>query len=152
MAAAFTDHTGSWGGSNQFRLMPTDPLHEAPATADVTIAAAGTLVSIAYTWSHPQDGDQDGLLVVGADDAGELTALWGDSWHQLPPMTLTGSTDEGRLVVGYEYAGGWHWRIIVDATVPGALGLRMENAPPPSEDPEGTGAYAAMAAAFGRPG
>lgn len=64
MAAAFDDHTGSWGGSNQFRLMPTDPLHEAPATADVT---------------------------------------------------------------GRHGQGGWHWRIVVDATVPGALGLRMEN-------------------------
>ena len=33
---AFSDHTGFWTGTNEFRLMPTDPPHAAVATADVS--------------------------------------------------------------------------------------------------------------------
>ncbi len=31
------DHSGPWRGSNGFRMMPTDPIAEAPATATVTV-------------------------------------------------------------------------------------------------------------------
>jgi hypothetical protein len=46
-------------------VKPDDPFVEAAATADVTIASAGNLASIGYTWSHRDDGPQDGLLVLG---------------------------------------------------------------------------------------
>lgn len=142
-------HMGSWSGTNGFRLMPTDPPHDAPATAEVSVAAAGHLTAIAYTWSHPQDGEQDGLLVIGPDDSGGVIALWGDSWHQSPePKVLVGTIDDGTITVGYEYGGDWRWQITVDPGDPEALGLRMDNVVPESAatDIVVAGPYAAMAA------
>ena len=73
--------------------MPSDPLVEFPARVIVTTAAADYLTSVAYSWEHPDDGAQDGLLVIGsADEHGSLVVMWGDSWHQKPtPMMLSGS-------------------------------------------------------------
>ena len=94
LAAAFAAATGPWAGSNGFRMMPADPFSTRPSTATLTLAAGGSLLSFAYTWSHPEDGDHEGLLVIGPDDAGRLVGLWADSWHQQPaPMPMTGSLD-----------------------------------------------------------
>ena len=133
LPAALIEAVGSWAGANGFRLMPADPLDEAAATAEVSAAAAGTLVAIAYTWSHPADGAQDGLLVVGAaEEPGAATALWADSWHQSPaPRSLTGTIDGGVVTVGADYGGGWRWHITIDPTDPATLRLRMDNVIPP---------------------
>lgn len=143
-------HSGSWTGSNGFRLMPDDPLHEGPGTALVSTASAGHLVAIAYTWAHPHDGEQDGLLVIGPGEAeGGVVAFWGDSWHQAPsPRVLTGSMDGGTIVVDYEYGDDWMWLISVDITDPEALGLRMDNVIPASAatDALAAGPYPAMVA------
>lgn len=119
----------TWTGSNAFRLMPTDAAHDAVATADVTQAAGGNLVSIAYTWLHPDDGAQDGLLVLGPGPDDSAVALWGDSWHQTPAaQVLTGSVEAGVWTVGHDYVPGqWRWRIVVDASATAELVLRMEN-------------------------
>jgi len=143
----FAGHTGHWTGTNSFRMMPDDPFVDAAATADVTIAAAGNLTSIGYAWSHPDDGPQDGLIVLGLDDDGRSTAFWGDSWHQQPaPKVLSGSADGGRVVLGYEYGGGWEWRITVDATDLQSLTIQMDNVIPPNESTAqiAAGAYVAM--------
>ena len=55
------DFAGAWTGTNEFRLMPTDPFAEAPATASVTLGAGGNLVTVAYTWAHPDDGPRQGV-------------------------------------------------------------------------------------------
>ena len=143
-------HVGRWTGSNAFRLMPSDVPHVAAATADVSTAAAGNLTAIAYTWAHPNDGAQDGLLVIGPDDDHDgAVAFWGDSWHQSPQATvLAGGFVDGCLVVSYSYGGDWRWQIIIDATTPDSLGLRMENVVPEAAatDTVDPGAYAAMLA------
>ena len=59
---------GSWAGTNGFRLMPTDALFDAPATASVTTVAGGHAVVVTYTWVHPQDGPQGGTMLVGSPD------------------------------------------------------------------------------------
>lgn len=145
--AALTDRAGPWAGTNGFRLLPSDPLHDAPATAEVARKAGGNLVTVTYTWSHPDDGAQDGLLVMGAGgDPGAIIALWGDSWHQSPePRVCPGIAEGGVLTVGYEYAPGWHWEITVDPTDAAALRVRMDNVVP-DDAGEGTaaGAYPAM--------
>ena len=145
---SLADLAGAWIGTNGFRLMPTDSPHVAAATADVSTAAAGHLTKIAYTWSHPDDGAQDGLLVVGPrGDAPGAVAFWGDSWHQQPdPVVLPGELQDGVLVVSYEYGGDWRWQITVDATDPEVLTLRMDNIVPQSAAGEGgfAGAYSAM--------
>src|SRR5262249_13575188 len=131
---SLTQCVGTWSGMNGFRLMPTDPLHDAPATATVSLGAGGNLALVAYTWSHPTDGAQDGLLVLGLDDEDRVTAFWGDSWHQKPePDALGGGVEGGVVAVGYEYAPGWHWAIVVDSTSAEALQIRMDNAVPRTE-------------------
>jgi hypothetical protein len=94
------------------------------------------LTSISYSWEHPQDGPQDGLLVVGsagADDS--LMAIWSDSWHQQPiPMSLSGSHGAGATVeLEGDYGGGWGWRIVIDASDPENLRMRMDNVVPPDQ-------------------
>jgi hypothetical protein len=135
--------------------MPTDEPYAASATAEVSVAAGGHLAVIAYTWSHREDGGQDGLLVIGPDEApGKVAALWGDSWHQAPAARLLhGAIDGAVITVGASYAEGWDWNISVDATDAGSLRLRMDNVVPASaaaaQGQQG-GAYWAMDAELRR--
>ncbi|MHA6695266.1 hypothetical protein [Homoserinimonas sp. A520] len=144
----FAKHVGTWHGSNDFRLMPSDPFHSAPAGGTVLRAAGGNLATITYNWAHPDDGEQSGQLVVGAgEEGGTVVAFWGDSWHQHPsPRTLFGTVENGVVIAGYEYADGWWWNVTVDLSDEAALLLRMDNVVPESEgnaDFAG-GAYPAM--------
>jgi hypothetical protein len=110
--------------------MPTDELYDAPATAELRTAADGHDLVLMYTWTHPADGLQDGVLVVGSpeDDRPVVTAAWGDSWHQKPAMrTLTGSLIERRLEVTADYGGGWRWAISLDGSRDDRLALTMDN-------------------------
>ena len=147
-------HVGDWRGSNDFRLMPTDPVHTAPAAATVAMAAGGTLATITYTWSHPEDGEQEGLLVVGlGEDEGAVVAFWGDSWHQHPsPKMLLGTVDGGVVTLDYEYGEGWRWQIFVDVSDEALLQLRMDNVVPDAgEGADFRGAvYSAMVASLTR--
>jgi hypothetical protein len=127
-----SESVGTWVGTNGFRLMPTDPLAELPARVTVTTAAGGHLTSIAYWWEHPDDGPQDGLLLLAqAEGNGSLIAVWGDSWHQKPaPMILSGTQGmDAALEFEGEYGGGWRWRIILQAA-DASLRMEMDNVIP----------------------
>ncbi|MBC9715548.1 hypothetical protein H9Y04_23650 [Streptomyces sp. TRM66268-LWL] len=149
---------GEWTGTNGFRLMPDDPLSERPATATLALAAGGHLTSLTYSWEHPDDGPQEGLLVIGrAEDgergegAGTLTATWGDSWHQKPaPMTLAGRlAEDGSVGLDARYGEGWGWHIAVTATAEG-LRMRMDNVLPPEYATPQVPSYPAMVMELGR--
>lgn len=72
-------------GVNGFRLMPDDPLQEFPATASLSTAAGGHLTVFTYTWQHPDDGPQDGLLLISASTPEpRITGVWGDSCIRSP--------------------------------------------------------------------
>lgn len=128
--------------------MPTDPPRTAPATATVATAAGGHLTTVTYTWTHPADGPQDGLLVLGADEGGTAAAFWGDSWHQHPgPRTLSGPVTGGVWSVGYDYVPDeWRWQVVVDTSRVDVLRFRMDNVPLAGGEPP----YAAMDAVFQR--
>jgi hypothetical protein len=139
---------GTWSGTNGFRLMPDDDLSEFPATATVTTAAGGHLTLVAYTWRHPEDGPQDGVIVVGSTGEGDaVTATWGDSWHQKPePRTLSGvRAADGSIGLEASYAGDWAWRILLE-TGDGELRMRMDNVIPESyaSDEKAAGPYPVM--------
>jgi hypothetical protein len=143
---------GNWAGSNGFRLMPTDDLEHAPATASVSIAAGGHDVVVTYTWEHPQDGPQEGVMLVGSpDEHGQVTVAWGDSWHQKPSiLTLAGTQTAARLEVTADYGGGWKWTIGFEGDDP--LAMTMYNVVPAEygteENPAGP--YPAMIAELRR--
>jgi hypothetical protein len=128
-----SNSAGAWVGTNGFRLMPSDPLVEFAASVTVTTAAGGYLTSVAYSWEHPDDGAQDGLLVIGsADEDGSLVAMWGDSWHQKPtPMMLSGSRrTDATVELEAEYGRGWRWRVMLDASDAESLRIQMDNVIP----------------------
>jgi hypothetical protein len=154
VAASFGRLAGSWSGSNGFRLMPGDELYEAAARAELIVAAAGYDLVLRYTWVHPADGPQDGVLLVGSpDDEGRVTAAWGDSWHQKPAIAvLNGSLIEGVLEVAADYGGGWRWMISVDGGRDDSLALTMHNVIPDelATDQEPAGPYPVMVSAFQR--
>jgi len=143
---------GSWAGTNGFRLMPTDELFEAPATASVTPVAGGHAVVVTYTWVHPQDGPQGGTMLFGSpDEQGEATTAWGDSWHQQPSIrTLAGTLDGSRLEVTADYGGGWRWTIAIEGEDP--LTMTMFNVVPDeyATDESPAGPYPAMIAELRR--
>lgn len=124
--------------------------------ATVSSAANGELTQIAYSWEHPADGEQDGLLVLGpGGEPNAVAAFWGDSWHQGPePRTLEGTVADGVVTVGYAYSGEWRWEIVVDAATPDQLTLTMRNVVPASAaiDEISAGPYAAMNAVLHRAG
>jgi len=140
------DHGGAWSGTNAFRLQPGDPAHEAPAS--LVVVDGGVLTALRYTWEHPDDGPQRGLLAVGAGpEPGRVVGLWGDTWHQAPgPTTVEGEVADGVVSVGYDYVpGAWAWRISLDLARAGELGLRMDNVALPDAG-EGAETSWAMAA------
>jgi hypothetical protein len=150
-----TRHAGTWAGTNRFRLMPDDPPSSADATAQLFLGAGGNVAVLAYTWTHPDDGVQDGVLVLGPDEEPDgVLAMWGDSWHQKPAAKqLRGATNADTLTVGYAYAEGWEWRITLTVDRPDLLRWRMDNVVPPSAS--GTAeavTYWAMDGELRRPG
>lgn len=157
MAKSFGQLAGTWSGTNGFRLMPTDNFHEAPAGAQLTTAADGHYLLLTYTWAHPADGPQDGVLLVGSPDSGPqgVTAAWGDSWHQKPViLTLTGTLADGGLELTADYGGGWQWVISLDGAHDDTLVVTMQNVIPDEHATEEMppGPYVVMVAELRRVG
>jgi hypothetical protein len=155
MAKSFGRLAGTWSGTNGFRLMPTDNFDEAPAAAELTTAADGHDLLLTYTWAHPADGPQDGVLLVGSPESGQhgVTAAWGDSWHQKPViLTLTGTLADGGLELTADYGGGWQWVISLDGEHDDALVMTMQNVIPDEHATEeiSAGPYVAMVATLRR--
>lgn len=156
MATTFGRLTGTWRGINGFRLMPTDELFEAPATAELTTAACGHDLVLTYAWAHPDDGSQDGALLAGSPDDGNhvVTAAWGDSWHQKPGLlVLAGTLTDRRLELAADYGGGWQWVISLDGDRADRLALTMYNVVPAEHatDDTSAGPYPVMVAELHRP-
>ena len=139
-------HTGPWQGTCGFRLTPDDDLAVAPSSAQVGPEAIRTGWSLRYTWAHPQDGEQAGVLLVGGpDEEGRITAAWLDSWHQRPQVRLlVGTSDATTTMLETDY-DGWRWRILV-TTAPGSLGLIMHNVVPDGSEGMNPGPYVVMEA------
>ena len=100
-------HVGRWDGTCAFRMMPTDDFASLPSFATSDVEADGFGWSLRYVWTHPDDGVQSAILLVGAPDAeGVVTAAWSDAWHQKPHLgVLTGGVVDGRMHLAMEYAG-----------------------------------------------
>jgi hypothetical protein len=125
---------GHASGTADFRLMPTDDFSGGGSSLDVADAAHGRALRLAYTWTHPEDGEQAGTLLLGVpQDDGSVSAAWVDSWHQAAVALLSGSGDGSSATVGYEYAPGWRWE--VEVRVSGTeVALVMRNVVPERDD------------------
>lgn len=119
-------------GECSFRLMPSDALAPAPATARVSLPAKGIGLLVRYTWQHPDDGPQEGVLLAGAPDQDDptVTATWLDSWHQQPAtMQLLGRVEGDTALFEGTYAETWGWQIEITRHGEG-LSLVMRNVIP----------------------
>lgn len=144
------DALGEWQGTNGFRLMPDHDLAVATSRAWVHSEASGWAQTIRYCWTHPQDGEQQGVLMLGSPaEDGSINAGWVDSWHQKPHVALVaGTTEKGRVRLEMEY-GGWTWQIVVESS-PESLNMVMRNVIPADiNHPTGT-AYVVMDARWER--
>ncbi|KRF35990.1 hypothetical protein [Nocardioides sp. Soil805] len=125
---------GSGEGTYDFRMLPTDEFEAGGSSVTVAEAASGRALLVSYTWTHADDGPQEGTLVLGVpDEDGTVTAAWVDSWHQRDVVLLTGLGSGSGATVGYEYAPGWTWEISVQVHE-GALQVVMRNGVPAGED------------------
>lgn len=121
-------------GTCAFRLMPQDDLAEGPSTATIE-QVAPTQWLVRYTWTHPLDGNQHGVLLVGGPDEGAHTvgASLADSWHQNPGlMTLAGTVDGTGVRLSAQYAGDWGWEVDLDGLGTDAPSMTMRNVVPAS--------------------
>ena len=146
VVAAFDLPAGERSGTCAFRLMPTDDLVGAPSRLTAA-PAAGRSALLSYTWQHPEDGEQSGTLLLGWPAAdGSVTAAWVDSWHQVAVGLLTGSQGPDGVEVGYEYAPGWRWIVVLRRNGDG-LSMVMRNVVPEGHGGP-AGAYDVMRATW----
>lgn len=147
-------------GTCAFRMMPTDSLEQAPSTAcAVRLGEQG--LALSYTWSHPNDGEQHGSVLLGGDgEHGLVEASWFDTWHQQPTlMRLQGSRRDSRVEVMGTYEQEWGWSISVDLAADTAT-MTMCNVVPESalaqlpadSPPMSAGPYEVMVATWRRDG
>ena len=137
---------GSWRGDCDVRLLPDDDFSPGPSTATTAPEAGGHGWSLRYTWTHPDDGEQHGTLLVGsATEDGTVSAGWIDSWHQAPELRLlTGSVREGMLTLTMDYSGwGWVIQLIGSGS---RFGMLMSNVVPEEVPGATAGAYVVMQA------
>lgn len=136
-----------WIGNNTFRLLPADPPSDAHAGATISAYAGSNVGVLGYIWIHPDDGPQDGVIVVGRGEAdAECSVLWADSWHQPSARSFAAvPVDGAALRFSYEYADGWHWEVEL-TVVADAITLVMRNVvPEDNADGMTPGPYDAMA-------
>lgn len=124
----------SFAGTCAFRLMPYDELVEEPS-ALLLDEVGPTQVLLRYTWTHPEDGPQHGVLLIGGpeEDATAVTAALADSWHQKPGlMSLTGDRLGDSVVLSSQYAGDWGWEVTVAGIEGDEPTMTMRNVVPVS--------------------
>lgn len=137
--------TGRWGeivgaaagrerrGSGGFRLMPGDAMATGEATATLDTPAGGYALVLTYSWTHPEDGTQTGVMLAGSPepDGDAVEASWIDSWHQKPaPLHLTGTLDGSALELSAFYSGTWGWQIRLDLGSPDETVIVMRHVIP----------------------
>ncbi len=124
---------GTVTGTAGFRLLATDDLAVGGSRLDAADAARGRAVRLDYTWTHPDDGEQAGTLLLGVPgEDGTVSAGWVDSWHQPDSAHLAGTGGARGATVGYEYAPGWRWE--VELQVSDGVALVMRNIVPEHDD------------------
>lgn len=140
----------AWTGTHLFRLMPSDPAADSDATGAVTSHAGRNVASFDYTWAHPDDGPQTGVIVVGRGESdAEAALLWADSWHQGTATVFTGSVSGDTVSCSYVYAEVWRWEIELTVAAD-ALTLTMRNVvPEEGADGAAPGPYDAMVMRLG---
>ena len=106
--------------------------------------------------SHPADGEQRGVLLVGGvGEDGVVEASLFDTWHQQPGlMQLTGTRDGSRVDLSAPYMDEWAWEVSVE--LGDDVSMTMRNVVPesalamlpPDSPPMSAGPYDAMVAVW----
>ena len=112
--------------------MPNDEFDTADSTATLSVEAGGWATCLRYTWTHPEDGEQHGILLMASPDDNDLVeATLIDSWHQKPgPMNLVGTRIENTTSLHATYMETWGWNITVTLEDDQSVRMVMQNVVP----------------------
>ena len=111
------DAVGTWSGNSELHLswLPEgERVLKSNSTLRVQSDRHNAFAQLHYTWVH--DGEeQDGSILIAADENGATTAGWSDSWHQSSAvMALNGEARATVNLRGHYSVEGhpdWGWRI-----------------------------------------
>ena len=130
---------GVWTGRGSLWFNPAEPPQTTFTTrASVEAAVQANALAITYTWAYEND-PQEGLILIGARESGEIEGSWLDSWHMADAFMISRGrpTDTGISVLG-DYAaspgGAWGWRTVIEVMTRKEWHVRMYNIPPAGTD------------------
>ncbi len=93
-------------GEGGFRLMPDDQFSIGKSSAEVNVEAGSWATTLSYIWVHPEDGEQQGFLLMSQPDEDHFEANFGQLESavvdQVIPMMQ--STGVENPVVRYVYS------------------------------------------------
>ncbi len=130
----------AWVGRGKLWFNPSEPpVATFSSRATIEAAAQANVISITYTWAY-EDDPQEGFLLIGAKESGEVEASWLDSWHMADSFMISRGPDAGedKVSVLGSYAArpgpDWGWRTVLEAESSGVWFLRMYNIMPGGDD------------------
>ena len=137
--ADWSNRAGTFQGENLLWLMPGEPVRKSAAAAELQPAAQGQFIELCYTWAW-EDAPQEGRLFFGQTDAGEVKAVWMDTWHMANDfMLLKGAADPAgavRVLGAYPAPQGpdWGWRITLAPHGEDGFEIVMHNITPDGQE------------------
>jgi hypothetical protein len=131
---------GDWAGSGSLWFNPAEPaVATFQSRASIAAVAQANLISLTYTWAY-EDDPQEGIVLIGVKDNGEVQASWLDSWHMQDDFMISkGPAVEPARVAAlgaYDAPSGppWGWRTVFDVVSSTEWFLRMYNIMPGGDD------------------
>ena len=130
----------AWAGHGSLWFNPKEPpVATFSSRASIEAVAQANVVEIVYTWAY-EDDPQEGVLLIGERESGELESSWLDSWHMADSFMISRGRAEpdGKVSVLGSYAAppgpDWGWRTAIEIVHSNEWLLRMYNIQPGGSD------------------
>lgn len=133
--------SGAYTGASSLHMpwMPEgEQILSGPSTIEVVRDRHNTFATLRYTWTY-QGETHEGTMIVTANENGETSIGWSDSWHQNSSvMRLTGSSQDGSVSCPGSYPApegpDWGWRIALEGPSTDSFKLTMFNIMPDGQE------------------